>query len=193
MTVALVLDFAGGTKKQYDEVVERMQLGGHMAPGGQVHVAGSHAGGWRVIDVWESLEKFERFRDNQIVPHVQAVSLAPPQVRVLQIDDEMPDDGRSAAFVQCVMMPGLDRTAFRTVHDEVVPGGERPEGLTFHVNGPSDGGWCVIDGWTSKEIRDRFMERTGQIIEKAPMSGPPTIEELQVEAAMPGSRAAART
>jgi hypothetical protein len=187
MSVALVLDFPGGTKEQYDEVVERMQLGGHMAPGGAVHVAGSHNGGWRVIDVWDSLQTFERFRDEQIVPHTQAAGLRPPQVRMVEVDDEMADDGRGAAFVQCVILPGLDRAAFRAVHDEVVPGGERPEGLTFHVNGPFEGGWCVIDGWTSKELRDRFMERTGHILERAPLSGPPTIEELKVQATMAGS------
>jgi hypothetical protein len=192
MTVALVLDFAGATKKQYDEVVERMQLGGQMAPGGRLHVAGSHAGGWRVIDVWESQEAFERFRDADIVPTVQAVGMPPPQVRVVEVDDEMPDDGREPTFVQCVILPGLDRAAFRAVHDEVVPDGERPDGLTFHVNGPAEGGWCVIDGWTSREKRDSFMERTRPILERAPVSGPPDVEDLPVEATMPG-RAAART
>lgn len=187
MTVALVLDFAGGTKEQYEEVIDRMQLGGHMAPGGQVHVAGSYAGGWRVIDVWESLEAFERFRDGQIVPHVQAVGLTPPDVRVVDVDDEIPDDGRGAAFVQRVLLPGLGRAAFRTMHEEVVPGDERPEGLTFHTNGPFEGGWCVIDGWTSKEVRDHFMERTRHIIEKTPLSGPPTIEEMEVEATIAGA------
>jgi hypothetical protein len=186
MSVALVLDFPGGTKEQYDDVVERMQLGGHMAPGGQVHVAGSHDGDWRVVDVWETLEHFERFRDEQIVPHSQAAGLRPPQVRMVEVDDEMADDGRSAAFVQRVILPGLDRARFRTVHDEVVPG-ERPEGLTFHINGPVEGGWCVIDGWTSKELRDQFMERTRQILATAPLSGPPTVEELEVEATMAGS------
>jgi hypothetical protein len=190
MTVALVLDFPGATREQYDEIVERMQLGGHMAPGGQVHVAGSHAGGWRVIDVWDSLEAFERFRDDQIVPHVQAVGLAPPQVQTVDVDDEMTDDGRSAAFVQYLILPGLDRAAFRALHDEVVPGGERPEGMTFHINGPADGGWCVIDGWTSKESRERFMQRTRHLIEKAPLSGPPTVEELHVETTMAGAAAA---
>ncbi len=190
MAVALVLDFPGGTQEQYSEVVERMQLGGHMAPGGQVHVAGRSAGGWRVIDVWESIEQFERFRDSQIIPHVQAVGLAAPQVRVVEVDDEMADDGRATAFVQLAVMPGLDRAAFRVVHDEVVPGGRRPDGLTFHVNGPFEDGWCVIDGWTSKEIRDQFMERTRHILEKAPLSAEPMIEELHVEATMPGAATA---
>ncbi|HLI59687.1 MAG TPA: hypothetical protein VKV21_08475 [Solirubrobacteraceae bacterium] len=190
MAVALVLDFPGGTREQYDEVVERMQLAGHMAPGGQVHVAGTHDDGWRVIDVWESLEQFERFRDEKIIPITQAVGLSAPQVQVLEVDDAMPDDGRSPRFAQFVLMPGLDRAAFRALHAEVVPGGVRPDGLTFHVNGPAEGGWCVIDGWMSKEIRDRFMERTRPILERAPLSGPPTIEELQVERTMAGAATA---
>ena len=41
MAVARVLDFPGGTQEQYEEVVERMQLGGRMAPGGKIHVAGT--------------------------------------------------------------------------------------------------------------------------------------------------------
>ena len=191
MTVALVLDFPGGTRKQYDEVVKRMELGGQMAPGGLIHVAGSHAGGWRVIDLWESLAKFEDFRDDEIVPHAQAVGMPAPEVRVVEADDEMPDDGRAAAFAQCVIFPGLSRAGFRTLHEQVT-GGERPEGLTFHINGPYQDGWCVIDGWASKAIRDSFMERTTPIIEKAPLSGPPTVEELQVEATLPG-RATAHT
>jgi hypothetical protein len=48
----------------------------------------------------------------------------------------------------------------------------------------------VIDGWTSKALRDQFMERTGPIIEEAPLSGSPTIEELPVEAAMVGQATA---
>ncbi len=40
MTVGLVLDFAGGTMPQYEDLRDRMQLGGHMPPGGRVHTAG---------------------------------------------------------------------------------------------------------------------------------------------------------
>jgi hypothetical protein len=189
MAVVLVLDFPGGTREQYDEVVERMHLGGHMAPGGLVHVAGPHAGGWRVVDVWEGMEQFERFRDDQIIPVTRAVGLNAPRVQMVDVDDSMPSDGRETAFVQYVIMPGLDRATFRALHAEVVPDGARPEGLTFHVNGPSEDGWCVIDGWTSKAGRDRFMERTRPIIERAPLTGPPRVEELQVEASMPGAAA----
>ena len=190
MTVGLVLDFPGGTKQQYEDLRDRMGVGDHMPPGGVVHTAGSYAGGWRVIDVWDSLGAFERFRDEQIVPNAAGTGLAPPRMQVLEVDDEMPDDGRPPAFVQFIVLPGLDRAAFRAVHVQVVPGNARPDGATFHVNGPWEDGWCVIDGWTSKALRDHFMERTGTFIATAPLSGPPTIEELTVEATLHGRTAA---
>lgn len=189
MTVGLVLDFPGGTKQQYEDLRNRAQVS-YLPPGGQVHTAGPHAGGWRVIDVWDSLGAFERFRDEQILPNIAGTGLAPPLMQVLEVDDEMPDDGREPAFVQFIRLPGVDRPAFRATHDEVVPGGARPDGAVFHVNGPFEGGWCVIDAWTSKAIRDRFMERTGAIIARMPLSGPPTIEELEVQATLRGHAAA---
>lgn len=189
MTVGLVLDFPGGTKQQYEDLRNRAQVS-YLPPGGQVHTAGPHAGGWRVIDVWDSLGAFERFRDEQILPNIAGTGLAPPLMQVLEVDDEMPDDGREPAFVQFIRLPGVDRPAFRATHDEVVPGGARPDGAVFHVNGPFEGGWCVIDAWTSKAIRDRFMERTGAIIARMPLSGPPTIEELEVQATLRGQAAA---
>jgi quinol monooxygenase YgiN len=185
MTVALVLDFPDGTRAKYDEVVERMHLDGRMAPGGVVHVAGSYGGAWRVIDVWEDLEHFTRFRDEQIVPHIQAVGMSPPTVRVVEVDEVMAGNGKPSAFVQCVLLPGIDRKAFRAAHEEIVPGGEAPAGLTFHVNGPIEDGWCVIDGWTSKQARDEFLDaRVRPVFATAPLTGAPAIEDLDVEASL---------
>jgi hypothetical protein len=185
MTVALIIDFPGGTIDQYNEVVARMHLDGQMAPGGVLHVAGSYGGGLRVIDVWEDLEHFARFRDAQIMPHTQALGLPEPQVRMIEIDEEKPGTGESPRLVQCVLMPGLERDAFHAADRQIRPGDEMPAELTFHFNGPHDGGWCVIDGWTSKEARDRFMEtRIRPVFERIPLAGPPSIEDLVVEATL---------
>jgi quinol monooxygenase YgiN len=43
-----------------------------MAPGGVTHVAGIYEGGLRVIDLWEDMAHFARFRDEEIGPHTQA-------------------------------------------------------------------------------------------------------------------------
>jgi hypothetical protein len=190
MAVAFILDFPGGTMDQYKQVVERMHLDQRMAPGGLIHVAGSYAGGLRVIDVWEDMEHFARFRDEQIVPHTEAVGLAPPEVRVVEIDEEKRGSGEAPALVQCVIMPGLDRRAFHAADHEIRPNDEMPAAITFHVNGPYHGGWCVIDGWTTKAARDEFLEtRIRPVFAKVPLSGEPTIEDLLVEATLRESAA----
>lgn len=190
MAVAFILDFPGGTMDQYDQVVERMHLDGRMAPGGVIHVAGSYAGGLRVIDIWDDMEHFARFRDEQIVPHTQAVGLPAPELRMIEIDEDKPGSGETPALVQCVIMPGLDRQAFHAADREIRPNDEMPAAITFHVNGPYEGGWCVIDGWTSKAARDEFMEtRIRPVFENVPLTGEPTIEDLLVEATMQGSAA----
>jgi hypothetical protein len=93
MTIALVLDFPGATRQQYDEVVDRMHLDGEMEDGGRLHFAGSYGDGWRVIDIWESLEQFERFRDDKIIPITQEVGMAPPEVRLIEVAVERAGSG----------------------------------------------------------------------------------------------------
>lgn len=185
MTVALVLDFPEATRAQYDEAVEGMQLGGRMAAGGLVHVAGTHAGGWRVIDVWDDMENFVRFREEQIVPHTAAAGMAPPRVKLIEVDEQKPGSGERPALVQCVTLPGLDRGSFHAADAQILIEGEPPDELTFHVNGPVPGGWCVIDGWTSREARDQFLQsRIMPAMQSAPLQGPPQIEDLIVEAVL---------
>lgn len=185
MTVALVLDFPGGTMEQYDEIVARMHLDGEMAPGGVLHVAGSYADGLRVIDVWDDLDHYARFRDEQIVPHTQALGLPAPEVRMVEIDERKPGNGEVPAFVQCVIIPGIDRETFDEADRQIRPDDKMPPELTFHVNGPYGDGWCVIDGWTSKAARDAFMEsRIRPVFAGTPMSDAPSIEDLVVEATL---------
>src|SRR4051812_24453242 len=78
MAVAIVMDFPGGTREQYAQVVGRMRLDGMLPPGAIHHTAGATADGWRVVDVWESLEQFERFADQQIKPLAADVGMRPP-------------------------------------------------------------------------------------------------------------------
>ena len=59
MAVAIIIDFKGGTLDQYDEVVEKMDLGGKTAPGGLFHWACKTDDGFRVVDVWEDRAEFE--------------------------------------------------------------------------------------------------------------------------------------
>ena len=194
MAVALILDFPGGSRADYDEVVRRMDLGGHLATGGLAHVAGSFAGGWRVMDVWEDMEAFERFRDEQIVPHTRAVGMGPPKVRVVELTDGLQEgEGATPAFAQCVFLEGMDAEGFAAVDSAILPDGRRPTDVVWHVHGPAEGGWCVVDTWTSRAARDRFIqEKVMPAMQQAGAAAPPRIEDMDVEATLAPQAAAAR-
>lgn len=68
MPVVMVHDSPGSTREQYEEVVSRVSNGAGFkslsdwpVDGILSHVAGPTDNGWRVIDVWESEEAFQRF------------------------------------------------------------------------------------------------------------------------------------
>lgn len=68
MPVVMVHDSPGGTREQYEQVVSRLTDGRGLnslsdwpVDGILSHVAGPTGSGWRVIDVWESEEAFQRF------------------------------------------------------------------------------------------------------------------------------------
>ncbi len=68
MPVLMVHDIPGGTREQYDAIGSRLTDGKGLeslsdwpAEGILSHAAGPTEGGWRVIDVWESEEAFQRF------------------------------------------------------------------------------------------------------------------------------------
>ena len=70
MAVAIEMNFAGATLEQYDRVMELMELtpGGETPPGALFHWTAETSNGLRVVDVWEDMETFDRFSQEQIVP-----------------------------------------------------------------------------------------------------------------------------
>ncbi len=62
MAIAVLFEVPGATQEQYDEVVQKLEDAGEGMPAGRLyHVAGPTEHGWRVVDVWDSQEQFERF------------------------------------------------------------------------------------------------------------------------------------
>ena len=95
MAFGVVHHFAGGTKEQYEASVAAMHPGKDKLPDGQIfHAAGPSAGGWTIIAVHESKESWERFRDQTLVPRLQAGIeggfAGPPQETEVNIDTLMP-------------------------------------------------------------------------------------------------------
>jgi len=90
MAVGVQLDFEGTTLEQYDQVLEKMGYvhRGSGAPGCMFHWVTKTERGFRVTDVWESREIFEKFAEEKIGPLFQAVgATAPPAIQFVEVYD----------------------------------------------------------------------------------------------------------
>jgi hypothetical protein len=73
MAYAIVHQFPGGTKEQYEASIGAVHPSDGGLPDGQIfHAAGPSEGGWTITAVHESQESWERFRDDILMPKMQA-------------------------------------------------------------------------------------------------------------------------
>ena len=90
MAVAVLLEFEGGDSAAYDRVIEKMGLSdGTPPPGAIFHVAGEREGGFRVVDVWEDAETFNKFAEEQIGPLTAEEGFPQPQVSIWEVHNTM--------------------------------------------------------------------------------------------------------
>lgn len=159
MPVTYILDFANGSTEAYDAVIERMQLGGRLPAGALFHCVGRTDTGMRVMDVWENSDVFQRFAQEKIAPLSAEQGLAPPEIRRLEVAQLRRGEDEDVSFAQLVLLPGVDGATFTEMDARVLgPAGFPPDGCVFHVNGPTDDGYYVMDAWASKAQRDRFLD-----------------------------------
>lgn len=178
MAHVFIMDFEGATLDQYDQIMERMQLGDYLPDGAIFHGVGATETGIRVVDVWETPEAFGAFAESQIGPHTAAVGVGEPQIESFEVAETRRVDPQPLAFLQVVRVP-VDGDQFRSMNAAVLKGAYAPEGCIFHVNGPLGDGWAVADAWTSKEERDTFIANNVRpAMEAAGITGPPIIEDL---------------
>ncbi len=92
MAWAYVQDVDDGTLADYDRVSEELQKrSGDTPPQGLIlHAVGARGNGMRVIDVWESQDAYRRFREEQLVPAMEAampgaMAQGPPRMEPLEL------------------------------------------------------------------------------------------------------------
>jgi hypothetical protein len=70
---AIVHHFPGGTEEQYEASIGAVHPSPSSLPEGQIfHAAGPADGGWTIVAVHESQESWEQFRDDVLMPRMQA-------------------------------------------------------------------------------------------------------------------------
>jgi hypothetical protein len=87
MAFVRLFDNPEGTQEQYDAASEQLGIDASNLPdGGLFHVAGpSPSGGWRVVEVWESEEKADKFDQETLLPLLQQVGVERPEPQTWQV------------------------------------------------------------------------------------------------------------
>ena len=74
MPIAMLMEIPGCTQQQYDDVMADLELQ-ELPDGGLCHISSPMEGGWRVLDVWESQEKFDRFFQDRLQGALQRANI----------------------------------------------------------------------------------------------------------------------
>ncbi len=71
--------------------------------------------------------------------------------------------------------PGGTQEQFDQVFEKLQFGGKSPPGQLYHIGGPIEGGWRVVDVWETQEAAAEFFQETfGQALSEAGVVNPQT-------------------
>ena len=95
MAYGVIHHFPGGTKEQYEASIAELHPSRHKLPDGQIfHAAGPSERGWTILAVHDSQESWERFRDQILMPGIQAGIDGgfggPPEETTIEVDTLLP-------------------------------------------------------------------------------------------------------
>ena len=88
MTYLITHFYEGGTRDQYDAVVDVVHPPGGLPAGQVYHAAGPTDGGWLVVAVWESKDACDTFVNETLAPALPTISgglAGPPQERAAEV------------------------------------------------------------------------------------------------------------
>ena len=72
MAFGIIHHFPGGTQENYEASIAAVHPASGLPDGQIFHAAGPSAGGWTIIAVHESKHSWEKFRDDILMPRMQA-------------------------------------------------------------------------------------------------------------------------
>lgn len=86
MAVVVVVEIPGMTQAQSDAMLQTTELAGTSPPGQLMHAEGTDEGGrFRVVDVWESMDAFQAFVQQRIMPEYQRLGVtSQPQITTFE-------------------------------------------------------------------------------------------------------------
>jgi heme-degrading monooxygenase HmoA len=91
---AITNKYPGGTREQYEAVVEKVHPADGLPDGQTHHYAGpTEDGGWLVVAIWDSKESFDRFREETLFPALQNMGddgfPSPPEMDAFEVANQI--------------------------------------------------------------------------------------------------------
>lgn len=80
MPIGLIIEWPGATQQQYDDLMDQLDFRGVLPPGELLHAAGPIPGGWRIIDIWETRQDFDRLVTEKLGDALQSVGVNDAQI-----------------------------------------------------------------------------------------------------------------
>ncbi len=78
MVTGVLLEFQGMGESEYDRVIETLRSDLNPPLGGILHTAGPIPNGWRVFNIFESREAYEKFYNDRVVPALRQLGISNP-------------------------------------------------------------------------------------------------------------------
>jgi hypothetical protein len=75
MTVITTLDITAMTAQEYRAVLDRMGVEKRPAAGIYLHLTTTMSFGYRIVEIWDRKEGFERFLDKRLMPATQELGI----------------------------------------------------------------------------------------------------------------------
>ena len=97
MAIVVIQEFSNTTLEQYNDVTERLSLGGNSPAGNLFHAAGMADGGLCVVEVWESENAHHSFLGT-LGPITQSMGIAPPAVKIFPVHNILTPEGYKVLF-----------------------------------------------------------------------------------------------
>jgi sarcosine oxidase gamma subunit len=95
MAFAIIHHFPGGTRENYEASIGAVHPAPGQLPAGQIyHAAGASPDGWTIVAVHDSKQSWEQFRDEILMPRMQAGIEGgfptPPQETEIDVESILP-------------------------------------------------------------------------------------------------------
>jgi hypothetical protein len=85
MSVLVRAEVPGMTEQQYDGFVQQLEPVLRQSPGFISHAGYPIAGGWSVVEVWESEADYDRWMQGTVLPAMKAANAPEPRLEVFPI------------------------------------------------------------------------------------------------------------